>query len=167
MLGRRSRVDQSVVWVPSQVADELEQEAERCDPLETGGVLLGFPDANDHRQVQVAALVGPGPHATHRRHRFDPDTTWQRERIAATYRRSGHVVTYLGDWHSHPRGSGTPSRLDRKTARRIARFPGARAPHPLMLIVSGGPESWSIDIYRYSKRKLRVAECRLVDDHGA
>ncbi len=83
---------------------------------------------------------------------------WQRDRIATIYRESGNVVTYLGDWHSHPQGSRTPSRLDRRTARRIARFTAARVPHPLILIVSGGRDTWALHAYRYERRRLQPVD---------
>jgi integrative and conjugative element protein (TIGR02256 family) len=166
MLRSRSRVARSTVWIPPRVGSELEGEADRCRPLETGGVLLGFEDADDDRQIQVVDAVGPGPGGTHRRDRFEPDAAWQRDRIAAIYRDSGRVVTYLGDWHSHPLGSGRPSRLDRKTAARIARCAEARVPQPVILILSGGEESWMLHAYRYIRRRLHAAACWVENSAG-
>ena len=158
MLRRGRRVAPAVVWIPSEVEREHEREADRCSPLETGGVLLGYEDTEEREQLQLVTTVGPGPRAAHRRHRFKPDSAWQRDRIATIYRNSGNVVTYLGDWHSHPHVSGKPSRLDRGTARRIARFTEARVPHPLMLIVSGGQDSWALHAYRYERRQLQYVD---------
>lgn len=166
MLRRRSRVKGSTVWIPPRVRSELEREADRCHPLETGGVLLGFQDVDDDRQIQVVAALGPGPGGTHRRDRFEPDSAWQRDRIADVYRESGRIVTYLGDWHSHPRGSGKPSRLDRKTAERVARCAEARAVHPLILILSRNENGWSFHAYRYARHRLRPAWCMGVNPSG-
>lgn len=135
----------------------MEREAERRYPNETGGVLLGFADSEDDEQIQLATQVGPGPKASHEPFRFEPDSEWQRRRIAETYEQSGHIVTYLGDWHSHPRGGRTPSSLDRKTAKEIAWCAEARVPHPLILILYGEPEAWQIAAYRRQRWKLREA----------
>ena len=152
---RARRLALGRVWLPSTVHAELKAEADRHRPCETGGVLLGFEDEAGSRDVQVVSAIGPGPGATHLRHRFLPDASWQQERIEEAYRESGQTITYLGDWHSHPTGGTSPSRLDRKTATRISRTPAARAPNPLMLILAGGPpREWTVNAYRYAMRRL-------------
>jgi integrative and conjugative element protein (TIGR02256 family) len=137
------------------VLAEMEAEAERHFPSESGGVLLGYRPPSCRRTLYISEVVGPGPRASHRRHRFEPDGAWQASAIAAAYERSSRTVTYLGDWHSHPRGSGRPSALDRATARKIARSPEARAPRPLLVILFGEPEHWRLAARRHRRRRLR------------
>lgn len=151
---------QPTVWIPDEVALSLEREAVRKFPSETGGVLLGFVDPDDIGAIQVLSDVGPGPNAVHLAHRFEPDSGWQAEKIAAEYRHSGRIATYLGDWHSHPLGGARPSRLDRKTARAIARCRSARITNPLMLLLAGGPDAWHLAAYRYRRRRLRPLAVR-------
>lgn len=136
----------------------MRREAERCYPCESGGVLLGYIDAGHTKRIEVLKQVGPGPDARHETHRFEPDGEWQARRIAAAYEGSGRIVTYLGDWHSHPRGGRKPSDLDRSTAAKIAESPAARAPHPLILILHGGPTDWDLSAYRRGRRRLRKAK---------
>lgn len=150
------------ICLPQRVLDGVEQEAARTYPEETGGVLLGFRDRDDEEVVQVMTQVGPGPDAVHERHRFQPDSCWQDDQIARIYQESGRIATYLGDWHSHPGGSPKPSKLDRSTARRIARCKDARAPRPLMLILGGQPGSWSPAAYCAGRWLLRPASATLV-----
>jgi integrative and conjugative element protein (TIGR02256 family) len=102
-------------------------------------MLLGYQTiASDIEEFVVVEVLGPGPGARHRRRRFEPDGPWQQERLEERYRSSGRVTTYLGDWHTHPRGRAAPSWRDVRCARRIARCRTSRARHPLMLIVGGG-----------------------------
>lgn len=145
------------VFLPPAVAGQLECEAESHAPAETGGMLLGYRGDEAPHAIQVTCLVGPGPEAVHAPHRFEPDGEWQDARIARAYERSGRVVTYLGDWHSHPGGSARPSRTDRQTARRIARTHAARARRPLMLILWGRPGDWALTAYQWRRRRLREA----------
>lgn len=126
-------------------------EAKRTDPLETGGVLLGY--WADTGEVVVASVVGPGPAAVHRRDRFLPDHAYQEREVALAYRESGRRITYLGDWHSHPSGLGTLSRRDRVTLRRIGNNPGARAPRPLMAIVTSRVK-WDLSVWHGELRKF-------------
>jgi integrative and conjugative element protein (TIGR02256 family) len=145
------------LWLPSGVLETMVTEARRTEPLESGGVLLGWHDQED-LQLVVASVFGPGPEATHQRTRFSPDGDWQREQIAKTYEASGRTVSYLGDWHSHPGGSDSPSRRDERTARRIARSRSARARQPLMLILPGKASTWRPAAYRFVTRRLRRIE---------
>ena len=145
------------VFVPAAVVAEMAREAEFLEPEETGGVLLGYCGRDDPLSVQVVRQVGPGPGAVHARHRFEPDSEWQYAQIARAYERSGRILTYLGDWHSHPGGSARPSRTDRRTAKRIARTRQARARRPLMLILWGGSGAWSLAAHQWRRRRLREA----------
>ena len=118
----------------------MHDEATRRSPYESGGVLLGY--ATDDAAV-VVDMVGPGPDALHGPNGFVPDAGYQEAEIAQRYEASGRVVTYVGDWHSHPHGLGRVSRLDLRTLQAIAHEPTARAPTPIMLIVFDR-EPWSL-----------------------
>ena len=146
------------IHLPRDLVVALERESELHYPKETGGVLLGFSDAERDEQIQIAHQVGPGPKATHKHFRFEPDSAWQEKQIAEAYEDSGRILSYLGDWHSHPRGGRSPSGVDRATAREISRFKEARLPHPLILILHGKPEQWEIAAYRRHRWKLREVD---------
>lgn len=133
------------LWISASVYERIEAEANQKYPLETGGVLVGYVTAQG---PVVTAMVGPGGNAEFRRRRFSPDSSFQEQQIAALYESSGRIHTYLGDWHTHPDGIATPSWLDRRTLRRIARSPSARAPEPAMAIFAGKPERWKVGGFR-------------------
>jgi integrative and conjugative element protein (TIGR02256 family) len=132
-------------------------QASKHAPLETGGILLGYlSDEGSRREAVVQQIIGPGPAALHGRSRFIPDGPWQREKLAEVFTKSRGLITYLGDWHSHPDGTGTPSRLDQTTARKISRRRRARAARPLMAIVyPGSVRDWEITVHCYDGTALR------------
>ncbi len=146
------------IQLASGVLESMRKEAERRFPKESGGVLLGYISPEKKRHAQIVAQIGPGPKAKHRQDRFEPDGEWQAEQIALAYQDSGRIVTYLGDWHSHPLGSGSPSKLDRSTAQAIANTPEARAPNPLMLILFRARYDWQLTGYRRGRRCLKAAD---------
>lgn len=121
-----------VLWLGQGITETLQQEASRMAPYETGGLLLGWstPDS-----ICVTSIVGPGPSATHRRKSLLPDHKWQSQELARAYEQSGRRLSYLGDWHTHPGGSGFPSNRDKRTLRGIALHADARCPSPVMLIL--------------------------------
>jgi integrative and conjugative element protein (TIGR02256 family) len=147
------------LWLARDALDAMVAEARRTEPLESGGVLLGWRGERDE-EIAVVGVLGPGPRALHRRSRFSPDTGWQRREIARVYEASGRTVSYLGDWHSHPGGGETPSRRDQRTARRIARARSARVKRPVMLILSGAGERWRAVPYDYLDGRLERMRLR-------
>lgn len=139
----------SRLWIAESVVDRLHELSEAATPEETGGLLLGYTAADGTKVLRDA--IGPGPRASHASATFDPDQAWQTAELARRYLQSDGVLGYLGDWHSHPGATGTPSRRDLGTLRLIANTEEARAPQPLMGIVevwSGSPSRlrmWSWD----------------------
>lgn len=138
-------VKPETAWIAEPVLAELIAECERVDPCETGGVLLGYWGDGTQEPV-ITHSFGPGPDAVHERDRFRPDQPHQLAEIARLYESSERTLQYLGDWHSHPSGSGDLSTLDCRTLRRIARCRTARAARPLMLVLAGKsawePTAW-------------------------
>ena len=157
MRAHTERLASGRLWLADDASETMLAEARRTEPLESGGVLLGWQDPAGLELV-VARVLGPGPVATHRRTKFSPDTDWQRAEIAAAYEASGRRLSYLGDWHSHPGGGELPSRRDEKTARRIARSRSARAPRPVMLILAGKKKNWHPAPYRFLDKRLQRME---------
>lgn len=155
---------QAVVWLSKSVLCQLAAEANRMAPLESGGVLLGY-----HAESGEAVITdcrGPGPNAVHERFYFLPDQEYHAREIKDAYERSTRRLHYLGDWHSHPGGTAKLSRSDRSTLKRIASFPPARAPRPLMLVIAPGP-TWNPVVYEGGlsngllHRKLKLTEASL------
>lgn len=142
----------SYAWIYDDALAEVRSLARDRHPLETGGLLLGWTD-EDTGDAVVAAIIGPGPEARHGPASFLPDGDWQRSELARRYADSGRVHGYLGDWHTHPLGTGRPSGPDRRTLASIARAPLARAPRPLLAILSGDPDG-PVAVWRHRRRPL-------------
>lgn len=143
------------MWVKRSVFEAMLSEAERCQPYETGGCLLGYW-ATPSKEIVITSLIGPGPSAKHSKRKFQPDHEWQTSKIATIYRESKYLFTYLGDWHSHPhRPHSRLSWQDRMTFRRIASYAPARAPVPVMAIIGGG-SPWTLRVWYLKLRSLKI-----------
>jgi integrative and conjugative element protein (TIGR02256 family) len=118
---------------------EMQAEADRCTPLETGGILMGRWATST--RVEVVRQIGPGPMAFHDPAAFSPDQRYQEVQVAAVFRETRGQLIYLGDWHSHPGSGAFLSKKDRSALALIAMSEEARAPHALMAILAGG-NSW-------------------------
>lgn len=119
-------------------------------PLEVGGVLAGYWNGED---AVITDVVGPGAGAEHERFHFTPDYEFHTREIARLYLASNGVTTYLGDWHSHPNGPSSLSPVDRRTLREIGDAPEARCPRPLMVLLSGGLDSWSVQSFTLGRHR--------------
>lgn len=117
-------------------------------PNETGGVLMGYLRDNT---VEATHVIGAGPLAREHPRSFTPDRDWQYRRIDELFEESGGSIRYLGDWHTHPRGTLHLSALDRLLLHDTARDSAAQCPEPIMCILAGGEGGvWQTQFFRYS-----------------
>jgi integrative and conjugative element protein (TIGR02256 family) len=135
-------------WIPETVIRWMTTEANRVFPLETGGILVGYWGGEG--EVVITNMTGAGPRAEHRRYSFSPDAEYQEAEVAHLYEESGRVHTYLGDWHTHPRGRSYLSSRDVRTMRKISAFAPARLPSPIMAVLGGGEPEWFLRVWKYA-----------------
>jgi integrative and conjugative element protein (TIGR02256 family) len=118
-----------VAWLAGAARLTIEREASSRLPLETGGLLLGYWV---HDEAVIVEATTPGPRAGFAADQYIPDGRWDEQQVAAAYEQSGRIITYLGDWHSHPDGRLRLSSLDRGTLSRISGDRRARMSRPMM-----------------------------------
>ena len=153
-----------LVHLDGRALSTIVGEALSSSPLETGGLLLGrASDTN----IVIRRVIGPGPHAVHKRTAFDPDNGWQQEQLDTLFGDHPGEFLYLGDWHSHPGGSPRPSPVDVRAARVIAGEPDALQPAPLSLILGIGFDGRIRPMcYRLERGRLRQTTLTLLNQHG-
>lgn len=152
-----------IAWIADTAIKVMAAEADEVFPLETGGVLLGYW-AKQFTEVVITKVVGPGPRAEHRTDGFVPDPDFHEIVIAYWYEVSGGQFTYIGDWHSHPQSGPHLSGKDHRTLQAIAAYPDARAPVPLMGILSGG-SPWALAVWQLTQ--WRLGKWSLLSSAGA
>src|SRR6266851_5330619 len=146
-----------IAWISEKCLESIIAEARRCFPLETGGVLMGYWTPTKV-EVVITRSIGPGPASTHTESTFEPDTAYQQDQINRIYAESNRIYTYLGDWHSHPRLAEGLSPRDKRTLRMIATDRRARAPSPIVGILTKR-HTWNLILWQGSIQRLT---CRLV-----
>jgi integrative and conjugative element protein (TIGR02256 family) len=156
----KGRLSIPTVWIPTALLAHLYEFAREHAPLETGGMLLGW---RNQGKVAINATIDAGPGAQRKRTSFIPDGHWQQRQLAAVYEQSGRIATYLGDWHSHPRGPVRPSGQDHETAAAVASCEQARTPNPITLILgpSRGRAQLVAHVYIHTDGKLRRASLQV------
>ena len=150
-------------WMPAGIQQALIALAQHWDPLEVGGVLAGYWDG---AEAVITDWVGPGENANHQRFNYTPDYDFHTKEIERLYAASEGTTIYLGDWHTHPSGASRLSPVDKRTLQMIADAPDAQCPRPLMLLLAGRSEDWSIQVFtlgperRFFSRKIVQVELR-------
>ncbi len=82
-------------------------------PAETGGVLLGYIDHKTSKIYIVDVLSAPSD-SEETKSSFVRGTEGLQDILKEAKKRTSGIVSYLGEWHSHPDGcKTTPSGLDR------------------------------------------------------
>jgi integrative and conjugative element protein (TIGR02256 family) len=130
------------LWIAESALRQMRELACQFQPLETGGVILGYDTMSEG--AVITTVVGPGPQAKHRRLRFRPDYDYQQAEMEKHFASTQGRETYLGDWHTHPSGACVLSRLDKRVLARIARTPSSGTDNPIMVILADGQPAWYI-----------------------
>lgn len=113
--------------------------------LEAGGVLLGRHLIGG-ADVVVDSATAPGAKDRRARFWFHRARRPAQEAVDRAWRESKGVVNYLGDWHTHPERVPSPSCVDRRDWRKVARRTKVEAEFLFFVIV--GTEAvrvWQVD----------------------
>ena len=100
---------------------------------ETGGILTGQYGEN-HDTALITGVTGPPPDSRASRVLFVRGVLGLQRLLDGLWsRRAGY---YLGEWHFHPAGDGTPSVTDREQMGAIARSRAYNCPEPVLVIIA-------------------------------
>lgn len=106
------RVGEWSIWWDTGLQDKLSYLREQGLPNETGGILLGYLDQKMKSIHLVDALPAP-PDSIAEADGFIRGDQGLRDSLEDCETRTAGIVTYVGEWHSHPpKASVIPSRLD-------------------------------------------------------
>lgn len=143
-------MEQYKVWIKENVIEEIFSEGNKCLPIETGGILMGYSASTF--EFVITDLIGPGEKAIHGHDSFEPDQLFHLDEVNRIYEKSNGLITYLGDWHTHPNSHPYLSSKDKKTICTIANYEEARLLNPLMLIASPPGNDFKVWVYKKTKR---------------
>ncbi len=139
------RVGEWILVTDAALMNKLQQARLGKLPNETGGVLLGSFDAS-RRLVYVAATTGCPPDSIEYPVQYVRGCEGLREEVDLAVVRTGGMIQYVGEWHSHPDGvSCRPSGDDRTVFEFIRTYVQPGGLPPVMCIVGDGREAWYIN----------------------
>ncbi|MEQ8441232.1 MAG: Mov34/MPN/PAD-1 family protein [Alphaproteobacteria bacterium] len=86
------------------------------EPLEAGGILIG---ERRGKHLRVVDLTLPGPNDLRKEHRFERRCKSHQRHLERRWRDSNEILTWVGEWHTHPHGDPNPSTLDREASTKL------------------------------------------------
>lgn len=150
------------IWISEIPLKRMHQLAQSRFPLETGGMLIGY--VGDNGEAVVKNIIGPGPKAHHGRFRFVPDGEYQQAALEKIFLETEGRETYLGDWHTHPKGENSLSYFDKITLAKIAHEPASGTAYPIMAILGDGNPIWKLGVVRFLlARGMILKSYRVID----
>jgi integrative and conjugative element protein (TIGR02256 family) len=93
----------------------------RIDKYEHGGLLLGYRKVG---AIEIKEVTFPKRWDTSSPVRFHRSAAGHQLKAFREWIASGGTVGWVGEWHSHPFGSSSPSSIDRNTWRMVANHTG-------------------------------------------
>lgn len=97
---------------------------------EAGGILLGYRRGSHLHVTEASSPVAPD-HAS--RTRFFRSAAPHQQAALMRWRESGGTMDYLGEWHTHPEHSPSPSTIDTVGWQRIC----STRKTPMLFVIAG------------------------------
>lgn len=140
------------------VLDTMLKATRRHSPVEAGGLMLGL-----RRDRYLHVVEATTPYAWDRQSRvsFFRSSKAHRMRALRLWRKSGKRVDWLGEWHSHPGFSRTPSGTDLRNWRTLVKH--RKAPMVFPICDGRNTSMWLTQSVRSRPVILKAAD---KDDDG-
>jgi integrative and conjugative element protein (TIGR02256 family) len=123
-------------------------------PNEFGGVFIGY---RSDKNIIITDVLIPDSYKNGKtvfvRH---PGTL--NERLSTIHEETNGKINYIGEWHSHPNGSASPSLTDINAMKEISNDLKINNPNPILMISSVTKTSFVKDIYFFEQNKLKKYE---------
>ncbi len=137
------------ICLADAVARKLQNFRDAHLPSETGGILLGVVD-HARKRIEISMGLEAPPDSSASPSSFERGVQGAIDSIAEARARTMHQLTYVGEWHSHPRGARTtPSLTDAAQLVMLREELMAEQRPPAMVIVGdSGSNPISLEVHQ-------------------
>jgi len=124
-------------------------------PNEFGGILIGRYD--EIRKVAYIHYIVNPKHFKASPAFFQRETKGLEQKLIDLHKQTPSLY-YLGEWHTHPNGSTSPSTTDINTLITLSKSEQVSIDNPLMLIIGLSPSKINFGLYIYLDQKIQKYE---------
>ncbi|WP_296097154.1 Mov34/MPN/PAD-1 family protein [uncultured Agrobacterium sp.] len=159
---REGGIGGASIWVSPAAIASIVEASRAANRIETGGILIGRYGP----EGWVADIVEATPKPKGSRSGlfwFQRSSTGLTSLLNDRWSKGLH---YLGEWHSHPGGSPTPSSSDVRAMLAVADDEAYRCVTPLLVILGGRLDAdWSLSVTLFrAGHAITLKQCRGDDD---
>lgn len=155
MLRKYSNSDGLKIELPETIFRDVQKQVDKFYPNECGGIFIGKV-INDSTAT-IEKMVLPKKFSSTPVY-FVRLTGFINKLLKNIFTKYNGEVIYLGEWHSHPNGSPTPSATDLNAMQEISINPDIRIQTPLLLIVGYDKKNYDEKFYIYKNNNLKQYE---------
>jgi integrative and conjugative element protein (TIGR02256 family) len=101
------------VRVKSGIGEEIFSLLEQESPNETGGLLIGRL-SHRNKTVHITRIIPAPPDSKKTPYLFTRGGKGLSKRLSTIRRKSGNLLDFVGEWHTHPRGGSRLSDTDKQ-----------------------------------------------------
>lgn len=109
--GRARRTGRWQVRIHARAVAEMRKQLKDASPQETGGLMIGVIHPK-RLTIYVTRIIAAPPDSHGSAFSFRRGTRRLPQAVSDIKKASGDLLGFVGDWHSHPRGSGRISETD-------------------------------------------------------
>ena len=144
----------SSIHLSRNVLRKIEENITTHYPKEFGGVFIGF---KENKNFIITNILIPDKYENGKtvfvRH---PGSL--NDRLKNIHKLTNGKIGYLGEWHSHPDGPTSPSKVDLNAMKDIAKDKKITIDEPLLMIAQIGNVPFNKELYVFSNKKLKKYE---------
>jgi integrative and conjugative element protein (TIGR02256 family) len=144
----------SSIHISKRVLKTIEEITSNHYPKEFGGVFIGYKSKED---FIITNILIPDEYKNGKTIFVRYPGTLN-ERLSEIHNITNGKIQYLGEWHSHPDGSTSPSNIDINAMKEIAVDKKINIDKPLLMIVGVNKIYFEKDLYIYDDKKLKKYE---------
>ncbi len=120
-------------------------------PKEYGGILIGHY-SEDHKTCFIIETI-TSENSKSSRYLFQREIRGLTEKLIEFYNQEPPLI-YIGEWHTHPDSTPTPSPTDSKAMTQIEQHEQVNITSPLLLILGVSKLNYSVGLYVQHQKKL-------------
>jgi integrative and conjugative element protein (TIGR02256 family) len=144
----RSQKKSTQVVLPQSCLDQMLELMKSFDKVETGGIIIG-KYTNNNTIAEIIFICGPPPDSKHGRYSFERGIIGLKDMLASLWL-DGYF--YLGEWHTHPKASPSPSGTDLVQMIGISKAARYNCQEPILIILGGKPDKYNLFVAIFNKK---------------
>lgn len=138
------------IMLPEKIFDDVKKFIVKHYPNECGGVFVGKIEGDT---AVIEKMMVPKKFKNTPVY-FSRIADFINQWLIKVFKQSNGETIYLGEWHSHPNGTPSPSSTDHSSMKKIALNSDVRIETPLLLIVGYNTRQFNERFYIYHNQNL-------------